>query len=286
MGGWRPRAGGARRYNIVTVLIAINVGVYLLATFPGLGRWIYGLGVMQGHAVMQGQVWRLITAQYLHDPASSWHLIFNMIGLFFLGQPLQQMWSARKFFAIYTLCGLSGMVLFTILASINYIDPNSPAVGASGCIYGLLGIVAVLFPHATVYIYFLFPIKIRTAAILFAAISLWTIVSRGGNYGGEVCHFAGLGFGVWWAMHGERWWNATEWRVPGRRSAGRRKVGAGAWAAKMAERRDDEDTIDRILKKVYDKGIHSLTEGEKHALQQATDRQKEREAQAGRVDRL
>jgi hypothetical protein len=44
--------------------------------------------------------------------------------------------------------------------------------------------------------------------------------------------------------------------------------------------------IDRILRKVYERGIHSLSEAEKRALQAATERQKQRDAEAGRVDRL
>jgi hypothetical protein len=52
----------------------------------------------------------------------------------------------------------------------------------------------------------------------------------------------------------------------------------------MAQRHDDAETVDRILKKVYEGGIHSLTEAEKRALQEATERQ--RQAEMGRVDRL
>ena len=99
-------------------------------------------------------------------------------------------------------------------------DPRQPAVGASGCIYGLLGIAAVLFPTAEVLIYFLFPVKIRTAAIVMGAIAFMSVVERGSNYGGEACHLAGLAFGVWWAMHGDEWWSHSEWALPGSRSKG------------------------------------------------------------------
>jgi membrane associated rhomboid family serine protease len=97
------------------------------------------------------------------------------------------------------------------------------AVGASGCIYGLLGIVAVLFPKAELYIYFLPPIRIRSAAIILGAISFLTVIERGGNYGGEACHLAGLAFGVWWALHGDEWWSSTEWSLPWQRSRPRER---------------------------------------------------------------
>lgn len=282
-----PRRGGLgllRGRSIVTILIIINVAIYVLAHFnKSLLEFFFTFGSLEGAAVMRGQLWRLLTAQYLH--ANDFHIFVNMLGLHFLGRPLERMWSARRFFIIYTLCGLAGNVFYTILSSRGVISPTMPAVGASGCIYGLLGIVAVLFPHATVYIYFLFPIKIRTAALIFGGLAVFTVINRGSNYGGEACHLAGLVFGVWWALKGEAWWGRTEWRLP-RRAARTVTPGKGAFAAKLAQRRDDEELIDRILKKVYDGGLHSLSEQEKRALQEATDRQRIRETEAGRVDRL
>lgn len=305
--GWtqRPYSGGGGR-SIVTTLIVINVVLYVLGSlFPTFGELLSGgqrrtpfgieikpgIAEMRADLVMRGQLWRLITAQYLH--ASIGHIFMNMLVLHFLGRSLEQMWSARKFVAIYTMCGIAGNVFFTILAARGVIPTWMPAVGASGCIYGLLGIAAVLFPHATVYIYFLFPMKIRTVAYIFGGIALFSIIQRGANYGGEACHLAGLGFGVWWAMKGDGWWISrgqyTFSRFTQRfRSSGKRAPtrSAGGFAAKMAERRDDADTIDRILKKVYEGGIHSLSESEKRALRDATERQQQRERDAGRIDRL
>ncbi len=282
-----PSFGGGRTgvRSIVTTLIIINVVVYVLGMLgDALGDYIYGYGAMQSRAVMHGQIWRLITAQYLH--AGTGHLLLNMIGLHFLGRPLERMWSPRKFLTIYTLCGLFGNVFYTVLGARGIIDPLTPAVGASGCIFGLLGVVAVLFPHATVYVYFLFPIKIRTAAMIFGGIALLTILDKGQNYGGEACHLAGLVFGVWWAMKGERWWSTSGWRLPRRRSRVARPKSDAGFAAKVAQRREDEQTIDRILRKVYEGGVHSLSEQEKRALQEATERQRLRDKEADRVDRL
>lgn len=289
--GWSVRPPSLLiRGSIVTTLIVINVVVFFVGAFsPTLDLWIKGLGAMQTYAVLRGEVWRLITAQYLH--ATLGHLFFNMLVLHFLGRPLEQMWSARRFFWVYTISGLAGNVFYTILGSRGYIDPQMPAVGASGCIYGLLGIVAVLFPTATVYVYFLFPIRIRTAAFLFGAFAVWMIISRGHNYGGEACHLAGLVFGIWWALKGDAWWGETEWRLPrflrsrqGSRS-GRPSPGRGR-SLRRPTSRVDQVEVDRILKKVYEGGLHSLTESEKTYLREATERQRQEELNAGRVDRL
>jgi membrane associated rhomboid family serine protease len=274
--------------SIVTTLIAINVAVFVLAQLsPAVGNLVYRLGAMEGQAVAHGQLWRLITSQYLH--AGIAHIAFNMLALHFLGRPLEQRWSVRRFFGVYTICGVAGNVFYAILGSQGYIDPRMPAVGASGSIYGLLGIVAVMFPTATVYVYFLFPVKIRTAAIILGLIAFFTIQTRGGNYGGEACHLAGLVFGVWWAKRGQYWWEKTEWRFLPKRSKsttarppGRQQ---GGFAKRIRERQADAATLDRILKKVGEGGIHTLTEGEKKMLREATDRERDREAEFDRADR-
>jgi membrane associated rhomboid family serine protease len=292
-GGFASSAGR----SIVTTLIIINVAIFVLARFPAVERLLYGynepvafgirivpgIAELRAELVWQGQVWRLLTAQYLH--ADIWHLFINMLVLHFLGRPLERMWPARKFFGVYTLCGLAGNVFFTALGALNVIESWMPAVGASGCIYGLLGIVAVLFPTATVYVYFLFPIKIRTAAYIFGGIAVLMILTRGQNFGGEACHLAGLVAGVWWAWKGDRWWATSRWRLPRWRPRVQRQKPKG-FAAKVAERRADAETVDRILRKVYDGGIHSLSEAEKRALKEATERQQKREEEAGRIDRL
>jgi membrane associated rhomboid family serine protease len=270
--------------SIVSTLIAINVVVYVLGAFsPTLAEYLYGFGMMQSEAVMNGQVWRLITAQYLHGGTG--HLLLNMIGLHFLGRPLEQMWSARKFFVIYSVCGLIGNVFYTILGSRGVLDPRMPAVGASGSIYGLLGIVAVMFPHATVFLMFMFPMKIRTAALVFGGIAFLTVLERGPNYSGEACHLAGLLFGAWWAWKGDGWWQRTEWRVP-KRGVRARPIKGTSFAEQTSQRRDDAELIDRILRKVYEGGIHSLNESEKRALQEATERQRQREQEFDRADRM
>lgn len=294
-GSYRPTwtsgpVGGLGGRSIVTTLIVINVAIYLLGQMSaGTQNFLFGFGAMQGEAVLHGQLWRLITAQYLHGGTG--HLFINMLVLHFLGRPLERIWSPKKFFVVYTLCGLFGNVFYTVLGARGWIHPQMPAVGASGSINGLLGIVAVLFPTATVYVYFLFPIRIRTAAFIFGGIAVLKVLQKGNNYGGEACHLAGLVFGVWWAMKGDAWWagrgsaSRTRWRWPNLRVPSLRSKPKG-FAGKIAQRREDQETIDGILKKVYNGGIHSLTASEKRALQDATERQRQRDAEAGRVDRL
>ena len=291
------RTGGR---SIVTTLIIINAVIFVLCSMSSQGHVgrspVFQWGAMFSPLVLKGQIWRLVTADYLHW--SFGHILMNMIGLHFLGRPLEREWGARKFFAIYTIAGLLGSVFYLALCLMDWLSMEGIAAGASGCVLGLLGACAVRYPHAQLWIYFLFPIKIRTAALIFAGWYTLNLFNRGPNAGGDACHLAGLAFGAWWAMKGDRWWSTGGFARSARprSSSGptrsstarppRKRKQSGAFAGKIAQRREDREIIDRILRKVYERGIHSLSETEKRALQEATERQKQRDAKAGRVDRL
>ncbi|MCH7990706.1 MAG: rhomboid family intramembrane serine protease [Planctomycetes bacterium] len=190
------RAVGGRSFRglgsmtLTTKLIVVNVVVFVVG---GLMRSqqsdpLFEWGAMYTPAVLQGQVWRLITSQYLH--AGVWHLLFNMLGLHFLGRYLEQNWSRRKFLLFYTACGLAGNLFYLLVNRIGWLAPL-PAIGASGCVLGVLGACAVLFPGIQLIIYF-FPMRIRTAAALFVGLYTLNLLQRGSNAGGDAAHLAGL----------------------------------------------------------------------------------------------
>jgi membrane associated rhomboid family serine protease len=278
------------------MLLVANIAIFVLTSMtsqPGrmpptpLFDWL----AMFTPGVLRGQVWRLITSDYLHWNLG--HIFMNMLGLYFLGRPLERDWGGRKFFAVYTIAGVLGSLFYMLLTLVGWLSPAGIAAGASGCVLALLGACAVRYPHAELLVYFLFPIKIRTAALLFGAWYALNLFHQGPNAGGDACHLAGMVFGAWWAWAGDRWWTyrgTARWRQligqRKQRSAKPRPSRSGSFAQKMEERRADAETIDAILRKVYDGGIHSLTEDEKRALQEATERQRQRDREAGRVDRL
>jgi hypothetical protein len=172
------------------------------------------------------------------------------------------------------------------LTLVGWLSLEGVAAGASGCVLGLLGAAAVRYPHAEVLIYFMFPIKIRTAAMVFGAWYVLNLFNKGQNAGGDACHLAGMLYGAWYAWRGESWWARSGFslRLPSFNVKGRKRKPVG-FQEQVQERRVDAIEVDRILKKVYDGGVHSLSESEKRTLQEATDRQK-RTSSAGRTDRL
>lgn len=282
------RGSGSWTGSIVNVLLAVNIGIFLLCLLTGgASSPLYSIGQMRTDLVVRGQIWRLITSQYLHDPGLIFHIAFNMLTLHFLGRPLEARWGNRKFFTIYTaagvvasLCLVAGGVFFP-----DRFPPSWPAVGASGCILGLVGVSAVLFPNAMV-ILLVFPMTMRVAALLLTSVYVLNILAQGWNYGGDLCHLGGLAFGVLWAKYGEtgrvrlpawlRW--ESQPRRPGRAQRSSR--------GRSGHVPPDSGEIDRILAKIHEHGIGSLSESEKRTLKQASERERELDERYGRVDRL
>ncbi|MFE7128330.1 rhomboid family intramembrane serine protease [Streptomyces sp. NPDC057617] len=144
----RTLAGGtivADPRLITKILLGINAAVFIAVLAVGdslvmdldlVGRaFDPAAGGLVG--VADGQWYRLLTAMFLHQAV--WHFGFNMLGLWWLGGPLEAALGRGRFLALYLLSGLAGSALTYLIAS-----PNQASLGASGAIFGLLGATAVL----------------------------------------------------------------------------------------------------------------------------------------------
>ena len=282
--GRRPPLIRLETVRLSTILIIINVAVFVLdsATRSMQSAPFIEWGAMNTSHVLRGQVWRLITSQYLHF--NTMHLFFNMLGLYFLGRYLEQYWGRRKFFIFYTACGLAGNLFFMLLNMVGWLRIGD-AIGASGCILGVLGACAILFPGIQLIVYF-FPMKIRTAAALFLGLYVLNLINRGGNAGGDAAHLAGLVAGAGYAF----------WRRHGSTSpVGVRRVVAkvittkrppSAWRRKMEDDDQLNSEVDQILAKINEHGVGSLSAREKRLLAEASQRQQAIDEKLERTDRL
>ncbi len=141
----RARGAYARYQAWVTwAIVAINVAVFLVdGALGGGGFSLFGgagplaqAGVIYGPAVAHGEWWRMITSAFLHYGIL--HIAFNMYALWLFGPIMEQMYGHLEYAVIYLLCALGGSVL-TILAA-----PQTPALGASGAIFGLFGLAFIV----------------------------------------------------------------------------------------------------------------------------------------------
>jgi len=111
--------------------------------------------------------WTIVTNLFVHG--SIWHLLFNMITLYFFGTFLVRLVGTRAFLITYFVGGIVGNIFFMFFALIGFLtSPFSIVIGASGAIFALGGALAVLTPKLRVYV---FPIP--------APMPLWVAVIGG-----------------------------------------------------------------------------------------------------------
>jgi rhomboid protease GluP len=120
--------------NIIFYLLSIALAVLLFTNLDQGYRMVLSLdGALTVNGIAQGEIWRLIMSTYLHI-LSPLHLLTNMIGLWQLGMMVVEYYGGKWLFIFYTLCGIAGG-----LASLPFLG-NAGTVGASGAIYGLVGV--------------------------------------------------------------------------------------------------------------------------------------------------
>lgn len=144
----RTIAGGSLAADprlITKILLGLNVAVFIAVLAMGdrlvnelvlVGAWPPEPFVPT-EGVAEGQWYRLVTSMFTHQEI--WHIAFNMLGLWWLGGPLEAALGRSRYLALYMLSGLAGGALTYVVDS-----PSQASLGASGAIFGLLGATAVL----------------------------------------------------------------------------------------------------------------------------------------------
>jgi membrane associated rhomboid family serine protease len=252
---------------MVKRLLIINVVVFAVSfIIRPLGEFFFTwFSVYPASLGTSLQLWRIITYQFLHSTSGFGHIFWNMLILFFFGPMLERLWGSRKFLIFYLVCGAAGGVLYPLLALVGWLRV-APLIGASGAILGMLTAGAILFPNMRVLVMFIFPVKLRVLAVILALISILTLLrpEQFANAGGEAAHLAGMAAGAIYVLS-ENW-----------RAKFKLKIQTDRWQKNIATERNLQLELDRILQKVHDSGIHSLTSKEKKILRQATEAEQRR----------
>lgn len=278
------RLGFRRPSTAVTWLIVANVAVYIVELIsvnwlraPSFIR-IFGLSL---DGIRDFYFWQPLTYMFVHEPQGVLHLLMNMLGLYIFGSEFERTFGRQRFLQFYGICGLAGGMAYLLLSLVSPWYQMVPLVGASGAVFGLLMAAVIFFPHIQV-VMIIFPMPIRIFALIWAGILLLQILGRNlYNTGGEICHIAGALTGV--ALF-YSWGMMPRIRIGNHRLG--RSRGEGAWARRQREAAEEQAEVDRILAKIHNEGISSLSRKEKKTLAQATRHQREREQELGRMDRL
>lgn len=194
-------AAMVRRHPVTFSLIGVNLGVFVaqLLLTSLLGRnLIIDLGAKDNAFIAAGQYWRLLTPVFIH--AGLAHLFVNMYSLYVIGPAGEQFFGHVRFLVFYLLCGFAGAI-FSLAFN------PSPSVGASGAIFGVLGMLgAFWFVHRTTF----GPagnVQLRQIALV-AALNLVIGLSPGIDFWAHLGGFlTGIALGLLLGPHYEAQWS-------------------------------------------------------------------------------
>ena len=284
-GGYSGPSGGSGLFSYsltpwVKRLLIANFAVFLAISVLGLlpFRWaVDTLGFSTPDLLRHP--WSPVTYMFVH--ANFGHIFFNMLILFFFGPPLERAWGGREFLKFYLLCGV-GAALTSVLLY-RWIGPVS-VIGASGALMGVMLAFAMKWPDARVLLWFVIPVKVKYLVGVMIVLDLYATRSAlGGDSGGGVATWAHLGGAAtaWiYLKHGDRIEARLRRMDPRRARLGvERGSPVSSESGKADKRRkgrpvdgDTLDEVDRILDKIRDSGIESLTEKERAYLDEMSRR--------------
>ena len=280
------------------ILLTINVVVFILQVMidPGSLDSRFGNSLVgQWFAVDSEQIsWllpmQLITYQFFHG--SVFHILVNALGLFFIGRALEPIIGRREIIGLYLVSGVVGAFFQLAFAMILPAHFAGPMVGASGAVFGFLGVLSRLFPQREMFLllFFVLPVRLKLSWIFWGsfAIAIISIVieirSEVSDRTAHGAHLGGLLFGAFYVAALVR--NGGLMRfLPGLpkvrfvssdSAKGTEARQRGDWRKPKVVDADEvsgEDFIsqevDPILDKISKQGIHSLTERERKILEKA-----------------
>jgi rhomboid protease GluP len=154
------RAVISRPATFTFIFLIANVFLYLLMWLSGgaTGEVLQAYGAKLNRLIDEGQWWRFVTPIFLHVqlPGFGWlplHLLTNMYGLFMLGPYVEKLYGSAKFVVFWVLTGVAGVVASYLtvrpelthgaLGQFLFKSYDSPSAGASGALFGLMGVLFV-----------------------------------------------------------------------------------------------------------------------------------------------
>ncbi len=195
--------------SVNTILIIINVVffIFTLLLAGAFGEKVFSFLALQPNAFFSGAVWTLLTSMFMH--ANFTHIFVNMISLFFIGNFIEKLIGKKRYLWFYLLSGIFAGLMFVVLAYFLgnselgmkiFGSPDVFAVGASGAIFALGGLLVVLTPNLRVLAFFIIPMRIWTAMIFFLAI-MWIASISAGLPFGNTAHLGGLLAGIGYGLY-------------------------------------------------------------------------------------
>ncbi len=179
--------------KVVMPLIGLNIFIYILQ------RVLSGFteSLVLNTATVWAQPWTLVTSMFLHGGLE--HILFNMYALLMFGPLIEQRVGTKNFLQMYFLSGILAGLGFVVFQEL-ILGISASALGASGAIMGVFGMTIILLPKLRILFFFVIPMSMRTAGIVFALIDLVGIFGVGASGIANIAHLVGLAAGILYAL--------------------------------------------------------------------------------------
>jgi membrane associated rhomboid family serine protease len=201
--------------------------------------------------------WQLISYGFLHSLSDPFHILFNLLGVYFFGTMLEALIGSRRYLVFYLAAIVIGAVLHLGVSAAS--GTSASVVGASGGVLATIVGAAVLRPRDRV-IFIVFPLSLKVMAMIMVGLDLFSFTFGGGGRVAYVVHLGGAAWGFCALRFGWIW---ADPRAAWRRHRIRRAT---------EERQSDEERLDRLLAQIHDRGMHSLSDSDREFLKRVANR--------------
>ncbi|MBU0958839.1 MAG: rhomboid family intramembrane serine protease [Nanoarchaeota archaeon] len=188
-------------FSVNTNLVFINVVLFIIFSIiiSRDSKYIEYIAIQPGNILAGKYLWTFITSMFMHG--GFFHIFANMLSLFFIGGLVEKLLGRKRYLYFYLIFGLFAGLFFVLSAFIFPEAMNTFAVGASGAIFGLIGLLMLLTPNLPVYLMFVpIPIKMKYAAPGMLVV-LWLISIAGNVPIGNTAHLGGLVAGLAYGLY-------------------------------------------------------------------------------------
>jgi len=295
----RQAPGGEPEYaktSIVTILLVITIAVFVLQQvlnvfFPaphGRGNsFLWEWFALSGENFRGLKVWTVFSYGFLHSTQTIFHILGNMLGLFFIGRILEPMLGRQQFLLLYLGSMLVGGVVYLAfhLGGFQYV------VGASAAVFGILTLFCFLRPEQpiTLLLFFVLPITVKpkwvfrvSLGITVAGLLFYELPGASGSVVAHSAHLGGMISGVLYYrfvyLRGGGFFSRPDaarasvelpdWFKRRKRPPTSQKIN---YTVNRSSRDELQNEVDRILDKINATGFGSLSDSEKQTLDHAKD---------------
>jgi len=264
-----PRLRASDRM-MVTNLVILNVAIYVIDIFLGRQHWLMAsLSLSSADFASPWLWWKFLTYGFAHMPYPMLeHVFWNMLGLWMFGRDVELLYGRRELLTFYLVTLVFGSLVWALRYQLS--GPQGPPqvlLGASGAVTAVVLLFVFHYPKRTILLMFVLPVPAWVMGVLIIGGDLMQMWSEQRTVAFDV-HLAGAAFAIAYYRFG---WNLSGW-LRGLRGIG---GSVGQWSPKPrlkvhepdADEIEEDEEADRLLIKVRDQGMSSLTAKERRVLE-------------------